>query len=552
MGEILLVASRLSEPIVAVLASLLLRVSAVMGLAILSAWLLRRSSSETRHRLWLAAFCAALMVLALSLSGPLLRLNLAGDSWAPRAVSQAVLKLEGARASLGFISPRVPGAANPSETPEGAGAGVGVLLRAAGRVALATFWLGGAAAGLLRLVYGRILLGRLIRAGTQIGPNRFLEDLCRRTGIRRRTVRVTESARCSSPMTRGVARPVIVLPSAMRRWPQADREAVLLHELLHVKRADSLYRTVAFCICSLLWFVAPVWTAYRRLCLEQEMACDAAVVAGGVTRHSYAECLLEAARISRGPALEVGFSFLEGRARSFKDRLGAILEKSEAVRRGGVLLALTAFALASIAASGALGRSAINLFAAARSGTPEQVLAALRDGCPVDERAAGNGMTPLMVAASYNPDAEVTRALLGAGADPAARGFFHGALAAELAALANPNPGVIAALLRSRAGKADSPTWTAALFEDLSWDPPTAACMEKLMNAGLDIDAAGPGGLTPLMIAARHDNPAMVRMLLALGASGTLRDRNGRTAFDQMNSKLRGTEVAALLQAACR
>ena len=55
------------------------------------------------------------------------------------------------------------------------------------------------------------------------------------------------------PMTCGVRRPVIVIPSIADLWDEDRRRAVLLHELAHVVRFDCLTQTLAEVAVALYW-----------------------------------------------------------------------------------------------------------------------------------------------------------------------------------------------------------------------------------------------------------------------------------------------------------
>ena len=65
------------------------------------------------------------------------------------------------------------------------------------------------------------------------------------------------------------------------------------------------------------------------------------------------------------------------------------------------------------------------------------------------------------------------------------------------------------------------------------------------MAAGADPKARTSNGQTPLHMAARESNPAVVEALLAAGADPKVRDENGQLPFDcaELNDRLQGTNI---------
>jgi hypothetical protein len=127
------------------------------------------------------------------------------------------------------------------------------------------------------------------------------------------------------PVTCGVLRPAIVLPEESEAWTEERKEAVLLHELAHVRRGDLATHLIAWVACSLYWFHPLVWIAARRLRHESERACDDLVLGAGTRASEYADHLLDIVRTAgrgRAPAAAVPMA----QKSSFEGRLLAILE----------------------------------------------------------------------------------------------------------------------------------------------------------------------------------------------------------------------------------
>ena len=64
-------------------------------------------------------------------------------------------------------------------------------------------------------------------------------------------------------MTWGVRRPLILLPESALYWPGERLHAVLLHEIAHIRRRDSLTQMLALVTCAFYWPNPFVWMGAR-------------------------------------------------------------------------------------------------------------------------------------------------------------------------------------------------------------------------------------------------------------------------------------------------
>ncbi|MGO8693737.1 MAG: ankyrin repeat domain-containing protein [Rectinemataceae bacterium] len=169
-------------------------------------------------------------------------------------------------------------------------------------------------------------------------------------------------------------------------------------------------------------------------------------------------------------------------------------------------------ALAFLAALASAYAQQADLFELVKTGSLQDVKAAVDKGADVNARDPANGWTPLMYAARYNQNPEVLNVLLKAGAKVDARAD-DGSTPLMCAALINANPEVISALLK----------------------------------AGADVNARSKGqGWTALICAASfNDNPEVIATLLRAGANEKVKDSTGRTAFDRArsNDDIKGTKT---------
>jgi uncharacterized protein (TIGR03435 family) len=92
----------------------------------------------------------------------------------------------------------------------------------------------------------------------------------------------------------GIFRPVLWLPAGIGdRLDDAELEAILAHELSHIRRRDNLLATIHMAVEAIFWFHPVVWWLGARLEEERERACDEEVVRMGGEPQIYAESILK-------------------------------------------------------------------------------------------------------------------------------------------------------------------------------------------------------------------------------------------------------------------
>lgn len=97
------------------------------------------------------------------------------------------------------------------------------------------------------------------------------------------------------PAVVGVLCPRIVLPADFdTRYSEAERELILCHERIHIRRRDLQANAVAAALCALYWFNPLMHYAVRRFRHDQELACDERVMARHPgQRRRYADAILK-------------------------------------------------------------------------------------------------------------------------------------------------------------------------------------------------------------------------------------------------------------------
>src|SRR2546425_1464878 len=114
----------------------------------------------------------------------------------------------------------------------------------------------------------------------------------------RHSPRLRVDRRAVTPFVTGLWKPILVMPETLPSViPSEVREALLIHELAHIKRGDILVRWVQNLARLLFFFWPPIWWVCRRLERYAEIACDEwAIRFSSVDPEAYAEALLVIAR----------------------------------------------------------------------------------------------------------------------------------------------------------------------------------------------------------------------------------------------------------------
>lgn len=209
-------------------------------------------------------------------------------------------------------------------------------------------WLSGVLLLASRVVGAWLLVLRLKRSAGPV-PRRFEELLARVSGRLRvhRAVRLCRSALVEVPTVVGHLRPVILVPAgALFGLTPAQLEAVLAHELAHVRRYDYAVNLLQTAVETLLFYHPAAWWLSGRVRAEREHACDdAAVEATGGDALTYARALaaLEQLRADASPPAALALAANGG---SLMQRIQRLVNRDTRThtRRPFAVLAL-AFAL---------------------------------------------------------------------------------------------------------------------------------------------------------------------------------------------------------------
>ena len=174
---------------------------------------------------------------------------------------------------------------------------------------LLALWFAGVLFFSLRFAGGLVVANRLRRREVGVALEQWQEkihDLAKRLRVSRH-VRLCESLVVEVPTVIGWLRPVILLPaSAVTGLSAAQIEALIAHELAHVRRYDYLINLLQTAVETLLFYHPAVWWVSAEIREEREHCCDDLAVAacGNVLVYARALAELEQLRVA-SPRLAV-------------------------------------------------------------------------------------------------------------------------------------------------------------------------------------------------------------------------------------------------------
>ena len=172
------------------------------------------------------------------------------------------------------------------------------------------------------------------------------------THQQKRPISIRQSSRFSTPLTYGVFRPVILMPTSTDWENTKALQYVLAHEYVHIRRFDSITKLVLIVALCVHWFNPLVWVMYVLANRDIELSCDEAVVRlfGEPTKAAYARVLIsmEETRSGLNP-LSSNFS-----KSAIEERITAIMKiKKSSVISFALALALVVCVTTAFATSAA-------------------------------------------------------------------------------------------------------------------------------------------------------------------------------------------------------
>ncbi|GAA0745379.1 hypothetical protein GCM10009075_29860 [Sphingomonas trueperi] len=186
-----------------------------------------------------------------------------------------------------------------------------------------------------------------------VAHRRFCRHLLSRARVDRTVaqgrVRVIETDAAHGPLAFGIFRKYVAFPRDFsERYDEVERDLALAHELGHHLRGDLIANWIALIVLAAHWFNPVAWRAFRAFRADQEMACDALVLAGRAQalRHAYGRAIVKSAHggaVSAACHLHT-INDVKGRLRML-----SIHRKLSPIRIGAGLAGITTVSLAALA-----------------------------------------------------------------------------------------------------------------------------------------------------------------------------------------------------------
>ena len=255
------------------------------------------------------------------------------------------------------------------------------------------FWAAGVISMSLWSAAGWLLAQRLKRRGSRKLDEQWqirLSALARQLGIRR-SIGLCESALAKVPSVIGWLKPVILVPAgALMNLSASELEAVLAHELAHIRRLDYLANLLQSAIETLMFYHPAMWWVSKHIRAERENCCDDMAIAACGDRIVYARALTALEEL-RGTFPPFALAATGG---PLLARIRRLLGRDESRRRSLPVW----MALATLLVAGLAGSSGLRLHAQATP-SPDRVTPYAAP------RAAGSIRAGFATAASSTPRA---------------------------------------------------------------------------------------------------------------------------------------------------
>jgi TonB family protein len=313
---------------------IIVKTAVILAAPVVICILLRRASASSRHALWALAIVSVLLLPFAAAIVPQLQLPVLPVPGANAARMPATIAISAVAVQAAQHASRVP------------------LV-----TTLVVLWALGAAAVIGRLLAGAVGIRRLSKFAHRSEDGTW-DEITAQTAAQyelHKPLRLLFSDAEVLPVTWGVLRHTVLLPSSAERWSFERRRLVLAHEMAHVQRNDGILHLLSQLACGIHWFNPLIWHAARRERIERERACDDQVLSHVGAPMDYAEHLVQIVRGLQARRALSAAALGMAQPSQLEARLVSILDshaRREPVSKSGVVLLCTAVGLMTLLIAG--------------------------------------------------------------------------------------------------------------------------------------------------------------------------------------------------------
>ncbi len=208
---------------------------------------------------------------------------------------------------------------------------------------------------LLRFLVGFRQMQQCRRKGLLPIPDswqqRFLE-LAKEMGVKSSNLRLGESLRTKVPILIGHFKPLVLLPAGtLTQTPPEYIEAVLKHELAHIRRNDFLTSVIQNFIEVVFYFNPFVWWMSARIREEREHCCDDLAIQHACRPGTYAKALFHFRQMVEEPYPVQAVAFLKKRSQLLSRLQRLLLPEATLTSQKKYTMEKTVFALIALSAT---------------------------------------------------------------------------------------------------------------------------------------------------------------------------------------------------------
>lgn len=195
-------------------------------------------------------------------------------------------------------------------------------------------WASVAAFRAAHMLRQRTFFWRIVNSAKLVEDPQFQVSIDRWLGLYqfRRSVRVVHSGDFNSAFTIGVFRPVVFLPDHfLTHLSQSDIDAVIGHEITHIKRLDDLYLIIQMWVRAVFFFNILLIHNSKTLTGLRESSCDISTIEnGGLNKKRYVSALLNILELTRDYPQKTSSLVSSISGNELKQRIGKILKSNQA------------------------------------------------------------------------------------------------------------------------------------------------------------------------------------------------------------------------------